>query len=335
MRTLFALALLFAASLSAADPKAEAVPPHASGIALVEVTDAIKYDLRRVDGDAGVLFKLKRVSGSGEFRAEVRVTTHPGGFRPRDSEPKPSLPLKPDSFQKGDRFWVAFASRYDWEDHNQGVLAFWPEKAAPREALEAAVKADAYKWQPQYDPKLKLSVCRLVETGSWRVRAERDGKTLWEHKLDGAPTDGYTAFGLFQSFGGGTEAALPKCGQVLFAETHTELAKGNEFDLAPGPFYVCRGYDPETGKVHSATVRLPQGPSVVRVERDYDPATGKPTGENRYALYETGGKAVGAKDDKWYSKLRRTYDAAGKVSKEETFRYDDGAAPDMRWVLVK
>lgn len=334
MRTLFAVALL-AASSFAADPKADAVPAHASGVALVEVSDVSKYDMRPADGDAGVLYKLKRVSGSGEFHAEVRVTTDPGGNRGPNSKPKPSLPLKPDSFQKGDRFWVAFSSRYDWEDHNQGVLAFWPEKDAPREALEAAVKADAYKWQPQYEPKLKLSIGRLVEKGSWRIRAERDGKTLWEHKLDGAPTDAYAAWGLYRSFGGGVEAAMPKCEQVLFAETHIELAKGNEFEVTPGPYYLNRGYDPETGKVHSATVRLPQGPSVVRVERSYDPATGKPISDNRYALSETGGKAIGAKDDKWYGKVRRTYDAAGKVSKEETFRYDDGAAPDMRWVLVK
>jgi hypothetical protein len=333
MRTLFAVALL-AASSSAADPKPDALPAHASGVALVEVSDVSKYDLRRVDGDAGVLYKLKRVSGSFAFRSEVYVTTHPGGFRPRDSEPKPSLPLKPDSFQKGDRFWVAFASPYDRENHTQGVLAFWPEKAAPRAALEAAVKADAYKWHPLYAPELKLSIGRLVEKGSWRVRAERDGKPLWEHKLDGAPTDASAAWGLYQSFGGEVRAPVPKCGQVLFAETHTELAKGNEFDLPPGAYYLNRAYDPETGKLHALTVRLPQGPSAVLVERDYDPATGKPTRENRYTFLETGGKAAGAKAESWYRKVRRTFDAAGKVAKEETFRYEDGAAPDTRWVLV-
>ncbi|MBY0458396.1 MAG: hypothetical protein K2V38_13735, partial [Gemmataceae bacterium] len=221
MRTLFALAPLFAAlPLPAADQQPE-LPPHASGIALVEVLDVSKYDERPMDGDAGVRYKLKRVSGTGEFRPEVRVTTAHAGFGPPNVRPKGSQPLKPDSFNKGDRFWVAFASRYDWERHNQGVVAFWPEKDAPREALEAAAKADTYKWQPQYDPKLKLSVGRLVETGSWRIRAERDGKPLWEHKLDGAPTGAYGEWGLFQSFGGDVRAPMPKCGQVLFAETRT------------------------------------------------------------------------------------------------------------------
>jgi hypothetical protein len=333
MRTLFALALLVA-SASAADPKTDAVPPHASGIALAEVLDVTAYDLRPADGDKGVKYKLKRVSGTGEFTEEVYVVTEPGGFRPPGMVPE-SAPLKADSFKKGDRFWVAFASRYDWETHNQGVLAFWPEKGAPREALEAAVKADALKWHPQYAPKLKLSVGRLVEKSSWRVRAERDGKTLWEQKLDGAPSGGYGEWGLFRSFGGEIGAPLPKCGQVLFAETHTELPKGNEFDLPPGPYYVNRALDPETGKLHAITVRLPQGPSVVRAERDYDPATGKPTRENRYDSLKTGGPAAGAKTENWYRKITRTFDAAGAVTKEETFRYNDSAEAGKRWVPVR
>src|SRR5206468_2342717 len=110
-----------------------------------------------------------------------------GGFRAPGDVPKPSAPVKVGSLKEGGRYWFAFASEYEHEKHNQGVIGFWPEKDAKAEALEAAVKADAFRWSPQYDPQTGLAWGRLVGEGKWRVRVEKGGKVLWEEEIAGAP----------------------------------------------------------------------------------------------------------------------------------------------------
>jgi hypothetical protein len=321
-------------AVAAEPPKVEEFAPHAAGVALAEVVAVEKYDSRSNDGNAGIRFKLKLVRGSGDFPGEVDVVTEHGGFRAPGDTPKPSAPVKVDSLKKGERYWFAFASQYDWDTHNEGVIGFWKEKDAKAEALEAAVKADAYRWRPQYDPKLKLAVGHLVGQNSWRVRAEREGKALWEATIPGGPVDSYS-FGLYLSPGRDLVVPETKCGQYLLAETDTRLEKGNEFGLAEGPYYVQSGFDPETGKVLAKWVRVPENPYVALVNRAYNPDTGKATFEQRFDFLDTGGKAAGAKTENWYRKIERTLDASGKVTKEETYRYDEAAEAGKRWVKVK
>ena len=328
-----AFVFLLAPSLRAADPKLDEFAPHASGVALVEVVSTEEYDARPADGNAGVLFKLKLVRGSGEFRSEVRVTTAFGGLRPPGSVPKPSLPLKPDSLKKGERYWLVFASGRDYEKHNQGVIDFLSEKDPRAEVLEAAVKADTFRWHPQYDPKTKLSYGRVSEKGTWRVRVEKGAKVLWEKEIPGTRVDAYASWG----FWGGLsdfELKMPACGVLLLAETHTQLDNDNEFGLAAGAYYVNTGFDPETGKRRAVCVRLPQGPSVIRLNREYDADTGAVKHEDRYDTVLTGGKVVGAKTEDWYRKITRTFDHAGKLTREEIFRHDAGAESGKRWVKV-
>ena len=197
MRHILSFAFVLVVSLPAvADPKVEEFAPHASGVALAEVTAVEKFDARPMDGPAGVTFKLKLIRGSGAFPGEVSVITAHGGGQARGFVPKPSLPVKPDSFKKGDRVWFAFASTHEYEKHNQGVIGFWPEKDAKAEALEAAVKADAYRWHPQYDPKTKLTYGRIIEKDKWRMRVEKDGKELWQKEIPGTKTSDLLLVGL-------------------------------------------------------------------------------------------------------------------------------------------
>lgn len=325
-------AILTALALTA-PPTVDTLAPHAAGIALAEVTGVEEYDARPMDGNKGVRFKLKKVRGTGSFGDTVGVVTEFGGLRPPGSVPKPSVPLKPDSLKKGGRYWIAFSSRHD-PAHNQGVIGFWPEKDAAAGVLDAAVKGDVLRWQPRYVPDLKLSYGHVVEKDGWRVRGERDGKVLWEKALPGKPLDDYH-FGLFQGTGGTFEVAMPECGHILLTESDARLEKGNEFGLPEGRYYVNNGLDPVSGRRHATWVRVAQGPGVEVMNRAYDLGTGKPTRDERFDRPRAGGKAAGAKTEEWWRKVERTYDAAGRVTREDVFWYDESAEPEKRWVKVK
>lgn len=323
----------------AAPPTLNALAPNAAGVALAEVEEIKGYDERPGDGNKGVRIKLKQIRGSGFFRDTINVVTAHGGKRGpgaslKPSEPKPSDLLKPDSLKVGERHWFAFASRYDYERHTQEVIGFWPEKDEAATVLETAVKNDSFRWQPLYVPNLKLSYGHVVEKDGWRVRGEQNGKVLWEHALTGKPLNDYN-FGLFESTGGDFEVAMPKCGRILFTESDTKLGKDNEFGLPAGPYYVNHGFDPVSGTRHATWIRLAQGPSVEVMNRAYDLTSGKPSREVQYDMPKTGGIAVGAKAEEWWRKVERTYDAKGKVTKEEQFRYDESADREKRWVKVK
>ena len=330
MRHILALAfVLVIARPALADSNVEKFAPRASGVALAEVTAVEPFDGRPMDGPASVTFKLKLIRGSGAFPGEVSViTAYPGGMA-RGFVPKPSLPVKPDSFKKGDRIWFAFASTHESDKHNQGVIGFWPENDAKAEALEAAVKADAYRWSPQYDPKTKLTYGRIIENDKWRVRVEKDGKQLWHKEVPGTKASDYDKWGLVDDTGGTLVVTMPRCGKILLAETSRRVENDNEFGIAAGTYWIKTGFDPETGQRLASWVRLPQPSHVAVVDRRYDPATGHPQFEQRYAFLRSGGKAAGAKSDDWFRKIERTFDATGKVTKEDVFRYDGSV--EGRW----
>jgi hypothetical protein len=319
--------LLFIADLA----KVEEFAQHASGVALVEVIEIENFDFRPMDGNAGVRFRLRRVRGTGEFLDEIYVTTAHGGGRSGDSKPKLSAPLKPDSIAKGDKVWIAFASRYDLENHDQSIVGFWPEMDAKADSLEAAVKADTYRWSPQYEPKLKLSVGRIIEKSQWRVRAEREGAIIWERVIPGTPTDSYL-HGLAEGAGGEIEVKMPTCGKILLTETNTNLVKGNEFGLPAGQYYINSGLDPETGKKHVTWIREGKQVGSAIMNLAYDPDSLNPIREQRFEIGKTGGKAVGARTDVWWGKTERTFDENGKVTMEYVYWHDES---ENRWVKVK
>jgi hypothetical protein len=333
--SLFALFVLPLPVLAADAPKVERFAPHAAGVALAEVVAVEKYDDRPADGNAGVRFKLKRIRGSGEFVEDIYAVTAYGGLRPPGApEPASSAPVKPDSLKKGERYWFAFASQHEYEKYNQGIIGFWPEQDPKAEALEAAVKADAYRWHPQYDPQTKLTYGRIIERDKWLVRVEKDGKELWRKEIPGTKTSDYFSWGLWDNTGGDLVVSMPKCGKILIAETGRKVEKDNEFGINAGKYWINTGFDPETGKRLASWVRLPQVSHVAVVDRRYNPKTGKPQFEQRYDFPQAGGKAVGAPKEEWYRKIERTFGAEGKVTKEEVFRYDQAAEAGKRWVKV-
>jgi hypothetical protein len=310
----------------AAGPAPDDLAPHAAGVALVEVVSVTERDTRPMDGDLYDEVKLRVVRGSGEVPETVLVVKARGGISPPGSRkpPPPKFSLKPGALQKGRRYWLAFASPYDYEAYPEGVIAVWPEgdpKAA--NVLDGAVKADRWEWHPLYHPKVGLTCGRLIEPDKkrWRVRVEKGDEVLWETTIPGTPSKRAHAWGFL--------------GGVLVAETALTLDAGNEFDLPAGPYYLSTSFDPDTGKRLAASVTVLQDSHVVRVRREYDPETGRHFREERFDRPKSGGRAVGAKTDDWYRKVSRTFDPeTGKVTAEAVFRWDDTKSGDERWVEV-
>ena len=151
-------------------------------------------------------------------------------------------------------------------------------------------------------------------------------------EIPGTKTGDYFSWGLWDNTGGDLVVKMPKCGKILIAETSRRVEQDNEFGIAAGTYWINTGFDPETGKRLASWVRLPQASHVAVVDRRYDPDTGHPQFEQRYDWPKTGGKAAGAKTDDWFRKIERTFDAAGKVTKEDVFRYDGSV--EGRWAKV-
>ncbi len=117
------------------------------GVALIEVTGVKEKDDRPVDGNLADIVSFKKVKASGEVPDEIRVTKAYGGRRV-GAPPALGGVLYPSPLKAGERYWVIFNAT-DFQKYPQEVVAWWPEKGAPTEALEKAVapkdapKADA------------------------------------------------------------------------------------------------------------------------------------------------------------------------------------------------
>ena len=53
------------------------------------------------------------------------------------------------------------------------------------------MKADAYRWHPQYDPQTKLTYGRIVERDRWHVSVEKGGNELWQKEVPGTKSSDY------------------------------------------------------------------------------------------------------------------------------------------------
>ena len=161
---------------------------------------------------------------------------------------------------------------------------------------------------------------------------KKDGKELWQTEIPGTNTSDHS-WGLRTGTGGDLVVKMPKCGKIIMAETSRTIEKDNEFGIPAGTYWVNTGWDPETGKRLASWVRLPLAGHVGVVDRSYDADTGRPQFEQRYDFPKTGGNAVGAKTEEWFRKIERTFDATGKLTKEDVFRYDESVTG--RWRKVK
>jgi hypothetical protein len=303
----------------------EKLAPRAAGLAQVEVVDIKEIDGRPMGGplSTDVFFRILR--GTGVTHERIAIVRATIGGRPPPF--KPYGPVKFDTFKKGERYWVAFSSPYDWERCPQGVVTFWPDKDAPR-VLEEAVRADHYAHRPCHDPRTGLTPTYppAKDRTSWRVRMERDGQRLWEVDLPGekyqgpykGPYDGFlSSANLPGDLGYDQEN---RTGVFLFAETAISLDEENPYRLPAGKYRLRHALNPDNGKTAALyVIRFDKSdPSVIRY---FDARTGTIQREERYDYLDKGGLAAGGKQDAWLRKLVRNYDAGtGKPKAEEVFR---------------
>jgi hypothetical protein len=308
--------------------------PHAAGVALVEVMDIKEVDARPSDGNLCLNVRFRILRSSGQVRDNVNIVKAYGGMGPANMpKPKPYGPVKPDTFRKGECYWIAFASQYDWKRCPQGVVNAWPEKGGSK-LLEEAIRADHYAHRPQYDPQSGLTHSYRTEKDkqSWRVRMERDGKLLWEVHLPGEKFRGQVFDGEWRLLrreqwpSGLGHADKNHSGLYLFAETAKRLEQANGYQLPAGNYRLTYALDADTGKTAAIWVsRVDASPTATpSVVQYFDLKTGKVRREERYGLLEKGGLAAGAKEERWLQKIVRTYDPkTSQFEGEEVFRWTE------------
>jgi hypothetical protein len=304
----------------------EKLVPRAAGVAQVDVVSVKDIDSRPRDGPLSTDVRLRILRGTGATSTYIAIIKARGGLQPRNSPPfKPHGPVKFDSFKMGERYWVAFASPYDYERCPQGVVQFWLEKDAPK-MLEEAVRADHYVGRPFYHPDSGLthSYPPAKDTKSWQVRMERDGKRLWEVDLPGERYRGtYFREWLFLNL-----SQLPgdlgydkesRAGVFLYADTTSVLEEGNRYRLDAGKYKLRYALMADNGKIASISMfRFEK--SDASVNHYFDLKTEKLVREERYDWLEKGGLAVGATAEGWLRKVVRNFDAhTGKLHAEAIF----------------
>lgn len=319
--------------------------PRAAGLALVEVVDLKEVDER---GGCGLLYldvQLRILRRSGVTKDSVQITLDSGsGPGPPGSEsivprmpgpltpsPLTPSPLEPDTFTKGERYWIAFSSRYlDWERWPQGVVRCWPEKGAP-EVLEQAIRSDHYSRQPQYDPRSGFTHsfdCDEKED-HWKARLSRDGTTLWEVEIPGAKFTG-TYDGEWRLYDRsdwphGLELADPKRSRwFLLAETKLRLENKNPYQLSPGDYRLIYVLDADTGKIASIRVSpMRVSPmSTPAVIQYFDLDLDRVKREERFDLLQQFGIAVGASEERWYRQVVQVFDpTTGTLTDETVYRH--------------
>jgi len=335
MPILASVFLLFAAD--SLGVRLEKFAPHAAGLALVEVTGMKEVDSRPGDGPLSLVVAFRILRSTGVTMEEVAIIKAPGGHSAPNSPPfKPHRPVKVDSFRLGKRYWIVFCSQYDWERCPQGIVGVWSVEKAPKE-FDEAVKSDRYADRPQYDPASGFT--HSFRTGkdkkSWTVRMECGGKMLWERELPGEKFKGERFDGEWHLIHRDSwsshlgHADMNLSGVFLFAETSFRLPPDNAFGLPPGKQRLTYALDADTGRTAAVWVaRMDLGPtSTPSVVQYFDLKTGARRREERYDLLETGGKAAGGKEERWYRQIVRTCDDDGtRVVKEEVFRH--GSTPE-------
>ncbi|PQO35591.1 hypothetical protein [Blastopirellula marina] len=278
-----ALVLLQAVCVAVQPVSIEQLAPHAQGLCLAEVVDIVERDERPGDGNRYLDVTLRALKASGETSNSLYIVLEYGGFPGPGPNDIPPDFLNRDTFTKGKRYWIAFASRENREKHPQGVVNFWPQgqDAEIEQVLDNAIQADVFRWSPRYDPQTKLTYGRMVdktaqgEEPRWRIEVRKGDKVLWETVVPGTMSQRYFSWTLDEFAAVNFPGKVPPCGKILVAETAMQLPKENEFGLPAKMAYVQTAYDPETGVRLSARVARHQVSDVLWMYREYDPQTGK------------------------------------------------------------
>ena len=311
----------------------EQLAPHAAGLAQVEVLDMKEIDDRAGCGPLYIDVRLRLLQRSGATRDSIHIILDPGG-NPGNPNFKPFGPVMPNTFTKGQRYWVAFSPSYiEFDLWPQKVVRCWPDKSGP-EVLSEAIRADYYSHRPQYDPRSGFthSFISDQEARFWRVRLSRDGNSRWEVKLPGKKFrgiyDGELRLYHRDDWPHGLgHADDNRSNWFLLAETQKRLETANRFQLPPEDYRMIYALDADSGKIASIRISLMRlspmaTPSVVQY---FDLNVGGLEREERFDLLPHGGVAVGAEKERWYRKVVRTIDPkSGKISNERVFRHTSG-----------
>jgi hypothetical protein len=165
-----------------------------------------------------------------------------------------------------------------------------------------------------------------AKTGKWILRGTKAGKILWEDQLESAPVEGIYGVGYVYAKKDVPDLDHVRAepdDRFLSMVTSTKLAAGNSYGVPAGTYWLQSYLQLTTGKrlwvqVQSFEVHF------AWLTRAYD-RTGHPLWEHEQRYLERGGRAVGAAGEEWIKRIERTFDpATGKTILEETFRIDDG-----------
>jgi hypothetical protein len=302
----------------------EKIAPRATGIAEVDVTSIEQFDKRPACGPLYLQVKFRVLRSTGKISDYVNVTLaadHPlSSRRPF----KPYGPVKRDTFAAGERYWVAFSSKYDYQCCPQGVVEAWPEASRPDD-FEEAIRIDVYHDCPEYHPESGLTQSHRAETDkSWLAFVERDGKRLWERTMPGVIDEGWHNSFYVYDRERSTElrqTAGPKW--LLSAMTTCHLEADNPYSYPVGDARLMYAMDVETGKAEVIWVTYPNGypPANPGVIQFFDLTTGNVRREERY-----GPLATGNAEETRRLQLVRTFDPnAGKLQREEMLQWALGS----------
>jgi hypothetical protein len=321
-----AVALLGADLDAASIARLEGLVPHASGLCLAEVVDLKEIDARPMDGNLSICATLREIRGSGKRQHAISIIKEWGGYpNPRSKAPEIKLKLQPDSLTKGQEYWFVFCSPY--MQRVEGIIDYWP-KGTPEvdELLTSAVSADYYCWQPQYHPESGITYGHLAisEQKGWRLRAQKEGKTLWEKTLPGIPSPFLMTEGIGVLDRGSNPSRwfAPVAQRFeLWAETETMLSDRNDYQLPSVKYHFQEQFDLETGKHVAASILDGKTGATPIVFQVYDEKTGRRRGEERYEYIKIGGRFFDADTDGWVIKVEQTYDpVSGDLMSEELYR---------------
>lgn len=317
----------------------EQLAPHTAGVCLAEIVAVTEHDQRANDGPLYLELKLRIVRQSGAVKDTLELIKEPGGQPPPPGSPEPAKPsLSTGDAKIGRRYWLAFASDYDDQLRNPlGLLGAWPESNPDAaSAFEEAIRADRYRWMPQYDPQSKLTIGHLGKPGedAWKLHVEKEGKTLWETGIAQKISPHYFDLRLYDQYEG-FPAQMPSSGKILVVPTLIQLAAKNEFELPAAQYKLATAYDPQTGNRLAVFVfRVQPGYEKV-LYRDYDPAKRAVLREDRFDVKPSGGNALGAVRDEWWQKTSREFNpGTGAVTATQRFFYDERPGVEQRWVAL-
>jgi hypothetical protein len=277
---------------------------RASAVALAEVISIVEENHMPADGplEHAVKLRLFESSGAPPDRIEIilawtpQVEQFPPATKP---QPPARVPLSPNPLIVGQRYWFAWCSPHEHDKYPNGIIAWWPENAAPAKALEDSIRTNRYQWTPRYEP---ATGCRYgwrtdEKNNSTTVRQWKGDQLLWEKTL---PDISYQFW------------IIPRAQlDLTFPVDPTRSNLFLELRKASGRTLL----DFDTGRTLTA--------GHFATEEQFSLTTGKRVGIVNTELFPTGGREVGGAADAWIRITVTTCDENGNPKSVQSFRQDD------------